>query len=141
MKTYIMRWNPGISSAKIEDFRTAREKWTKGFQSNWSIYEWKEAKEGDEYYMIRVGEGPNGVVYMGHFLSNPYKGEDWAGDPNKIRHYVNISIEIHSDPDEPMISIEQLEAVLPEIEWSGGHSGMLLTPKQAEILHKYFPLR
>jgi len=132
-----MRWNPVISSSKIEDFRAAIEKWPAGFRGNWSIYEWEEAKSGDEYYMIRVGDGPKGVVYYGHFLSDPYEEDDWAGTSKK-RHYVDISIELFTDPDEPLISIEQLNAILPEVEWGRGHSGQLLTEEQAQKLHEAF---
>lgn len=64
-----MRWNPSISSSKIEDFREARKKWPNGFQGDWSIYEWEKADMGDNYIMVRVGEGPNGVVHHGVFLS------------------------------------------------------------------------
>lgn len=131
MSTYIMRWNPGISSSKIKDFREAREKWPEGFRGDWSIYEWEEADMGDKYIMVRVGDGPNGVVYHGVFLSEPYEGDDWAGT-NKKRYYVDITIEHPCDPDHPMISIEQLEAILPEIEWRKGHSGELLTKEQEE---------
>ncbi len=137
MSTYIMRWNPSISSSKIEEFNAAREKWPEGFCGNWSIYEWEDAHEGDDYYMVRVGEGPNGVVYHGHFLSEPYEGEDWAGTTKK-RHYVDISIEHPCDPDDPFITVEQLEALLPEIEWRRDHSGQLLTDEQAKKLHDAF---
>ena len=132
-----MRWNPGISSSKIEDYRAARAKWPECFQGNWSIYEWQEAQEGDSYIMIRVGDGPNGLVYLGEFLSDPYEADDWAGTSKK-RHYVDISIEQPCDPDEPMIPVEDLEKVLPEIEWRRGHSGQLLTPDQEERFWKYF---
>ena len=137
MSTYVMRWNPGISSGKIEDFRKAREKWPEGFCWNWSIYEWEDTHEDDEYIMVRVGEGPNGVVYHGRFLSEPYEGDDWAGTAKK-RHYVDITIEDSCDPDEPMISIEQLEAVLPEIEWRRGHSGERLTDEQEKKFWESF---
>ncbi|MGN0228780.1 MAG: hypothetical protein ACI4BH_03120 [Muribaculaceae bacterium] len=131
MSTFIMRWNPGISSSKIENYRAAREKWPDGFCGDWSIYEWENAKKGDEYIMVRVGEGPNGVVYHGVFLSDPYEGNDWAGTAKK-RHYVDITIEHPCDPDHPMFTIEQLASVIPEINWAKGHSGELLTKEQEE---------
>ena len=137
MSTFIMRWNPGISSGKIEDFRKAREQWPDGFCWNWSVYDWENADMGDAYIMVRVGEGPNGVVYHGEFLSEPYEGDDWADTAMK-RHYVDISIEHPCDPDHPMITIDQLEAILPEIEWRKGHSGELLTEEQAEKFWESF---
>lgn len=128
-----MRWNPGISSSKIDDFRKAMKKWPQGFCYNWSIYEWEQAQEGDEYYMIRVWEGPCGLVYHGRFISDPYEDNDWAGTSKK-RHYVDITVENPCDPDNPYIPIEKLEAAIPEIEWRRGHSGQLITDEQAEKL-------
>lgn len=136
-KTYIMRWNPGISSSKIKDYCEAMDKWPNGFNGNWSIYEWQDASEGDRYYMVRVGEGPNGIVYDGHFRSNPYEGEDWSGKGYK-RHYVDITIEHPCHPDNPCVTIEQLEELLPEICWRKGHSGELITKEQAEKLEILF---
>ena len=137
MSTYIMRWNPSISSSKIEDFREARKKWPNGFQGDWSIYEQEKADMGDNYIMVRVGEGPNGVVHHSVFLSEPYEGNDWAGT-NKKRYYVDITIEHPCDPDFPCITIQQLESILPEIEWRKGHSGELLTEEQAKKFWETF---
>lgn len=128
-----MRWNPGISSSKIEGFRLTREQWPEGFCGDWSIYEWEDAGMGDRYVMVRVGEGPNGVVYHGVFLSDPYVDKDWAGT-SKMRHYVDISVVDPCDPDAPCVTVEELEEVLPEIEWRKGHSGELLSDEQARKL-------
>ena len=108
MSTYIMRWNPAISSSKIDEFRAAREKWPDGFCGDWSIYEWENAHARDKYIMVRVGDEPCGVVYHGEFLSEPYTGDDWAGSARK-RHYVDISIQHPCDP------------------WRHGHSGELMS--------------
>lgn len=137
MSTFIMRWNPGISSSKIGDYRNARKKWPDGFCGDWSIYEWEKAHEGDEYVMVRVGEGANGIVYHGVFLSEPYEGKDWAGTDKK-RHYVDITIEHPCDPDHPMVSIEQLSAAIPEINWAKGHSGEMLTDEQEKLFWDNF---
>lgn len=130
-----MRWNPGISSSKIEHYRDAVKSYPEGFRGDWSIYEHEEAQEGDEYYMMWVGEGPNGIVYHGKFLSDPYLGEDWAGSDKK-RYYVDILIEDPCDPDKPCITAEELEEAIPEITWRRGHSGELIAPEQAKILRE-----
>lgn len=138
MSTYVMRWNPSISSSKIEAFREACAKWPDGFCGNWSIYEWQEAQYGDSYVMVRVGDGPNGIVYHGRFLSDPYEGEDWGGSDRK-RYYVDISILDSADPDEPCVGIDLLEAAMPDIVWRKGHSGEKLTPEQEARLASILP--
>ena len=126
-KTYLLRWNPAISSFKIETYREATTQCHDGFGLNWSIYEWQEAKEGDIYYMVRVGDDKAGIVFRGEFRSDPYSGDDWAGK-GKPRKYVDITCEYCSDPDgKPWLSVEELTAAIPEINWGSGHSGELLS--------------
>ena len=91
MSTYVMRWNPAISSTKIEEIWDTIKKSPNGFYGNWSIYELEKASVDDEYIMVRVGDGPCGVVWLGYFNSEPYQDEDWAGTDKK-RYYVDISI-------------------------------------------------
>lgn len=133
-KTYLLRWNPAISSFTLDSYRDAISKFPDGFRMDWSIYDWEEAHNGDRYYMVRVGEGNTGIVFLGEFLSEPYEGDDWAGKGKK-RHYVDIDCMYATHPDErPLLTIEQLQAALPDIDWTKGHSGELLTDEQADIL-------
>jgi len=63
-QTYILRWNPTISSFKLEHYRKACT-YTEGFSMNWSIYEWEKAKKGDRFYMERLGDDGKGIVFRG----------------------------------------------------------------------------
>ena len=131
-KTYLLRWNPAISSFKMEAYKDALSTYPDGFGMDWSVYEWEEAQKGDRYYMLRVGEGNTGIVFSGEFTSDPYQGGDWAGK-GKIRHYVDITCEDALDPElRPYATIEELEEAIPEIDWRKGHSGQLLTEEQAD---------
>lgn len=135
-KTYLLRWNLAISSFKLDTYREATTQYPDGFGLNWSIYEWQEAKAGDIYYMVRVGDDKAGIVFRGEFRSSPYSGEDWAGK-GKPRKYVDITCECCADPDgEPWLSVEELSAAIPEINWGKGHSGELLSTEVADKLEK-----
>ena len=134
-KTYLLRWNPAISSFKIEAYKDAISKYPDGFCMDWSIHEWEEAKKGDLFYMLRVGEGNTGIVFHGEFISDPYVGGDWAGK-GKVRHYVDIDCNDAVDPDGiPMATTAELEDIVPEIDWQKGHSGQLLTNEQADKIY------
>lgn len=120
-KTYLLRWNPAISSFKMEAYKDALSTYPDGFGMDWSIYEWEDAKKGDRYYMLRVGEGNTGIVFYGEFTSDPYQGGDWAGK-GKVRHYVDITCDDALDPElRPYATIEDLEEAIPEIDWRKGH--------------------
>jgi len=133
-KVYLLRWNPSISSFKEAYYKDAVEKYPNGFKMDWSIYEWEDAHEGDRFYMLRVGGDNDGIVFQGDFISEPYEDKDWAGTTKK-RHYVDIGCYNLAEPGGmPLLSVKELEAAIPEINWRKGHSGELLTPNQADAL-------
>ena len=133
-RTYLMRWNPTISSFTEKDFETCVEDSVHGiFRLNWSIYEWQEARRGDFFYMIRTGDDKAGIVFCGQFISDPYPGDDWAGS-TKRRMYVDMVCYNAESGSAPHISLEKLQAAIPAIDWQKGHSGMLLSEEIATQL-------
>ena len=126
-RTYLMRWNPGISSFKLKDYKQATTECPEGFMLDWSIYDWEDAQEGDIYYMVRVGDDDAGIVFRGEFQSDPYTGGDWAGK-GKQRYYVDMSCEDCAPADgKPWLTVAELQEAIPEIEWGRGHSGELIS--------------
>ena len=136
-KTYLLRWNPTISSFKLDDYRDVLSKYPGGFSGmNWSVYEWEKAHKGDHYYMLRTGDDKAGIVFRGEFTSDPYPGEDWAGN-GKQRYYMDMDCYdcVPADVQSP-ICIEELEKVVPGIDWRRGHSGELLSSEDADRLNE-----
>ena len=136
-KTYLLRWNPTISSFKLDDYRDVLSKYPGGFSGmNWSVYEWEKAHKGDHYYMLRTGDDKAGIVFRGVFTSDPYPGEDWAGN-GKQRYYMDMDCYDCLPADEQSaITIETLEKSIPSIDWRRGHSGQLLSEEDADKLDK-----
>ena len=136
-KTYLLRWNPTISSFKLDDYRDVLSKYPDRFSGmNWSVYEWEKAHKGDHYYMLRTGDDKAGIVFRGVFTSDPYPGEDWAGN-GKQRYYMDMDCYDCVPADEQSaITIETLEKSIPSIDWRRGHSGQLLSEEDADKLDK-----
>ena len=136
-KKYLMRWNPSISSFTEKDFEECIENMEHGmFRTNWSIHEWEEARRGDIFYMMRVGDDKAGIVFNGQFISDPYPSDDWAGS-TKRRMYVDM-ICMNPSESEPVISLETLEDNIPNLDWAKGHSGILLPNEIADKLIELF---
>ena len=134
-KTYLLRWNPAISSFKLEHYRQAIAERPDGFGFDWSINEWEEAHEGDHYYMLRTGDKKAGIVFHGVFTSEPYEGDDWAGQKGKTRRYMDMDcFDCVPADEQPPITIEVLEKAIPNVDWRKGHSGELLSDEDAEKL-------
>ena len=106
------------------------------FRLNWSINEWEEARRGDIFYMMRVGDDKAGLVFNGQFISDPYPGDDWAGS-TKRRMYVDMICTASEEPGtEPHVSLATLQDAIPVIEWSRGHSGVQLSDDVIDELVK-----
>lgn len=138
-RTYLMRWNPAISSVKIADYDkdvAEADAWMPRYW-NWSIWEHEDALRGDRYFMLREGDGvAPGIYYAGDFLSEPWAGDDWRGS-GKQRYYVDMDCEHARLSDKgPWLTTEELEAALPTVNWRIGHSGELLSPEVAAKLHE-----
>ena len=134
-KTYLLRWNPSISSFTENDYEACVANMQNGmFFMNWSIREWEETRRGDCFYMMRVGDDKAGIVFNGQFISDPYPADDWAGSA-KRRMYVDM---VCTNPvmhgEVPLLSLNTLQKTIPSIEWGKGSSGVLLSSDLVDAL-------
>lgn len=123
---FILEWNPEISNVKINNFYDGIDL-VKDNYSNWSVWDWEKAKEGDMFFLIKCGqEGPTGIVQQGIFSSDPYSGEDWSGK-GRPTHYIDMDVHVHIDfRKAPILTTAELEEAMPDFQWNGGHSGRML---------------
>lgn len=129
-KTFVLMWNPSISSVTMEDHNESIPHiMTEHF--NWSVWDHEKAKKGDRFVMIRCGEGKTGLVMSGIFDSNPYQGEDWSGNGRKV-FYMDMIPNFIANPEEAeIITTDELLAAIPSFDWRGGHSGRLLANEES----------
>lgn len=135
--TFILKWNPAISSYTMARLDSDMADWAKGYWEedfDWSIHEWQKAHRGDRFFMVRVGEGNTGIVAAGRFTTEPYKGEDWSGKGREV-YYAQMEFEAVFHPERAeIIGTEELERELPDYDWHKGHSGQMLDKESAERL-------
>lgn len=135
--TFLLRWNPAISSYTMKRLDEDIEEWADGYwpsDFDWSVREWEKAKEGDKFFLARVGEGNTGIFAAGRFTSAPYEGEDWSGNGRKT-YYMQMEFEAVFHPERTdIITTEALERELPNINWQKGHSGEMVDSETADRL-------
>jgi len=78
MKTYILFWNPAISSYKLEDFQREIDDYENA-DMNWGVWEYEKACAGDRFFMVRCGSGKTGICMSGYFSSDPWA--QWGQAP------------------------------------------------------------
>jgi hypothetical protein len=133
-----MRWNTDISGYTLSDFEDSMDNfYEEGFYYDWSIWDYKKVHIGDHFFMVRTGNGVNGIVMKGTFTGMPYVDEDWSGRGRKV-HYIRMSLThlIHPDKCSSVLTTEELSSAIPGFNWQDGHSGELLTDSQASKLEQ-----
>lgn len=136
MATVILKWNPAISSYTLgrsdHGFEQAREE--KNYMLNWSIWEHEQVHAGDRFFMLRVGDGNTGIVMSGQVVSEPYRDEDWSGK-GRITYYADILPDFMIDSEQgPVLETATLQGEMPDFQWDGGHSGMILPESHIDKL-------
>lgn len=136
MRTYILMWNPAISSVKMDEFENYIIDPTQ--ELNWSVWDYEDLDFEDRFFLVRVGEGNTGIVMSGTFVSLPWQGEDWRGKGREV-FYADLDAESIFHPDrEPIITTAQLQEAIPDFDWTDGHSGRVLTNEQAQKLEALY---
>lgn len=136
-------WNPTISDFKIEALNACISElnapWWMEPKSicfgQWAVHD-RAIKKGDRCFMMRVGDRHAGLVMSGWITSDLFYAENWNGDGTK-RPYAMFEPEVWLDSSKtPHISLKTLEHLFPSFEWSGGHSGRILSSNDAGRLEK-----
>lgn len=72
----------------------------------------------------------------GVFDSNPFTDEDWSGKGRET-HYMGLSPNVMLNPEKAeILSTEVLKKNIPSFDWSGGHSGRMLTKQETIVLEQ-----
>ncbi len=135
MNTFILRWNPAISSYKMEEHKKICERLKNEVVFyNWSVREWENLHAGDAFVLLQVGTENDGIAMIGKFISEPYESDSWRKDGTKI-HYADMQIFYACDLDKKR-SFRALyfEKKFSDIKWHGGHSGEKLSEQVSEEL-------
>ncbi|MCM1110712.1 MAG: hypothetical protein NC336_05855 [Clostridium sp.] len=138
MSTVILKWNPGFSSYTMARFLGDLEKCamsdSDNLGMNWSVWDYENVHEGDTFYLLKVGYGQTGIAARGVLTSKPYPGEDWSWK-NRPTQYCDIEFQIMINPDAyPLLDSRALASAIPGIDWTGGHSGIVLSEEESAKL-------
>ncbi len=136
MNTFILRWNPAISSYKMEthlDIVKHVKKDQYPIHFDWPVREWEQLRLNDMFILLQVGTDNDGVAMVGKFTTEAYEGDSWRKD-GKTYHYADMQIFDAFDlSKETKMRANNFEKDIC-IKWHGGHSGELLKEDIASAL-------
>lgn len=132
----ILKWNPAVSSISMWNFLLdILDQETGG---NWSIWEHNRVRQGDAFFLLKVGHGVTGIVAAGELTSEPCCDEDWSGRRRQT-YYCDYCADVMLNPETfPILESSKLEALIPGFDWHGGHSGVILSPESGQRLITLF---
>lgn len=137
MNTFILRWNPNISSYKMEthlELISHVREMEFPDKFDWSVYEWQKVKDGDMVVLLQVGTDNDGIAMIGKIKGVPEADENWRKDGSKT-HYVYIDIfDAFNPADEKEFRAENFENDFDKFKWHKGHSGELIDKATANRL-------
>ena len=117
MKTFIIEWNPQESSFGLEDFSHAISSMEFG-DLPWMFRRRCGIRSGDNFYLVKVGDGLEGIVMKGFFRTQP---EAYSGDADGgFRTFLRPTFMIDVRRNENIIRKEMLSASLPALPWGDG---------------------
>ena len=139
MNAVVLMWNPEISSFKVDDFLNGLKDFDH-FRLNWSVWEHEKVHQYNRFFMVRVGGDNTGIVMSGLIMSDPYKGKDWSGKGREV-YYVDLRPSVMVNPDSSLLmTTEELSAHFPAFDWTGGHSGRVLSEEDSVKLMNLWEL-
>ena len=110
------------------------------FRLNWSVWGHEKVHQYDRFFMVRVGGDNTGIVMSGLIMSDPYKGKDWNGKGREI-YYVDLRPSVMVNPDSSLLMTKgELSAHFPEFDWTGGHSGRVMSEEDSVKLMNLWEL-
>ncbi len=134
MGTVILKWNPAISSYNMLSFLMAIVQ--KDADMDWSIWDHDKVHRGDNFFLLKVGAGVNGIVATGKITSEPCADEDWSGK-DRVVYYCDYKSSVMISPSSfSLLSSDELTANIPDFDWRGGHAGVVLSEQNSKMLRR-----
>lgn len=142
-KTFILRWNPEISSYTLNMFKKDYSKtvYDNRFEfpveMNWSIYDHKSLSKGDEFFMFTTGDDDaSRLVMHGFFSSGIYRDENWNTKSYRSSIcYADMDVDFAVCPDcEYAIRVSSIRDRVGTYDLGHGHAGVVLDEGVSEVL-------
>ena len=140
MNTFIIMWNPDAPELNYERFKVwFYDPLDSDIQVE--LTDWKRARVGDRFFMVRAGDKGrgskgNGIVMSGFIISEPFV-PDYKFTDGEKRHCVDVQPDYMFDTNRiQTLTDDFLTEHLPEFDWKHGPSGKVLDKAVAARLEE-----
>lgn len=103
---------------------------------DWDPEDWKDAKSGDEFFLIQYKDNSTGIIMHGTLHSDAKPYGPYPGTKHGVYGTYLISDQ-HIDEDKyRLLSTETLKAAMPEFQWNAIYSGLTLPFQYENRIHQ-----
>ncbi len=100
---------------------------------SWSMQSHRIAKDGDISFFLVQGVNPRGIYGAGIIKGDPYEDPNWNGN-GRIIHYVDVCVKKFIHYTKPFITLNELQRIDPNYNWSPRSGGITLPLPTGKIL-------
>ena len=130
-RSVIFKWNPAFSNFNMYDFLDKIRGWDEDLIL--SVQDYDQVKDDDQFYLLKVGCGSCGIIAAGYIKGEPFLKKNIHGNP--VYHVRCCCSENMVNPDAlPILETDVLQDDIPDVDWLGGDSGIVLTRAQSWAL-------
>lgn len=138
MKTVIIKWNPLYSEVSMFDLWSDIRALNFGRlysedARRWPIGHQQEVSQGDEFFIVKLGFGPQGIIGHGFVCSQSIPQKRDVG-LEKNRYYVEVEFSTLINPATlPILTVEDLYQAIPTCDWKSEFCTPLTEPETLQL--------
>ena len=129
MKTFVLEWDPAVSDYSVGDFQRDFPNIEYG-DFEWGLDGCQGIRSGDNFILLKTGDGAKGIVMRGFFLSAPFTSREG------FRASLRPQLMIHPDHPKGLLTTGELSEAVPDYPWEGGTSGRELPEEHVRTVDR-----
>lgn len=142
MKTVIIKWNPLYSEVSMFDLWSDIRHLSCGTfcgenEKRWPIAHQHQVSLGDQFFIVKLGYGPQGIIGHGIISRNPLtKRKETGLEPDT--YYAGVEFSTLINPATlPILTIEELQDAVPTYDWTSGICDILTELEASQLVKKW----
>ncbi len=104
--------------------------------ADWDPEDWKEAKSGDEFFLLQYKDKSTGIIMHGTLHSDAKHFGPYPGTKKGLYGTYLIPDQHINEDKYRLLSTVALKNSMPEFNWDSGHSGRKVTGSYIRIIRK-----
>ncbi len=103
---------------------------------DWDPEDWKDAKSGDEFFLLQYKDKSTGIIMHGTLHSDAKHYGPYPGTKYGVYGTYLIPDQHINEGKYRLLSTDVLEAVMPNFQWNALHSGCTLPLQYEDRIHQ-----